>query len=202
MLDYYCGGLLLKLSSIFFAFSTGISADNLLSNFISYSDYTRNAMMVIDDDRPALYGRLTFEDMLWARVPRQLVPSKPKDFGTFYLAKLYYPEWFESDTGSPTFGIGVTYADFKEVTIIYLVMSYALIALLLKIFILRTKRYRHPCDFVMLLFFSGVALIPLGAGYLLPEHILMALGLSILLRLTLTSRTKDGRGDIESLHSV
>ncbi len=56
-----------------------------------YSDYTRNAMLVIDSHFPLQYGRLTVESQTFSRIPRFLMPSKPKNFGAFYLVDQFFP---------------------------------------------------------------------------------------------------------------
>lgn len=180
----------LCLTGLFYFLSTDpdMKGYTILPKLSSYADYSRNAMLVIDDDLPPLWGRLTFENEVYSRIPRKLFPDKPKDFGLFYLAKLYYPEWFEADTGSPAFGIGTNYADFKSVSLLYLVITSFVFSLLLKVFITRAALFKDPGDFIMLLFLSGIGLLPLGVGYLLPEHFFLAVVISIMLRLRLFGR--------------
>ena len=148
---------------------------DLLQGISSYSDYTRNAMLVIDSDMPLQLGKLTLENNIYAVVPRELFPEKPKNFGTFFLAERFYPEWFLADTGSPAFGIGVQYADFGPLSILYIVFWAVISGALLKIFVTRLRYYRNPADFVMVLFLAEVPLLSVGAGYLLIEHMLLAL---------------------------
>ena len=64
-----------------------------LETISSYSDYTQNAMLVIDSRMPAQDGRLTLEANTYALVPRALMPGKRKHFAIFYLAKKVYPPW-------------------------------------------------------------------------------------------------------------
>jgi len=161
----------------------GVDDIFLIEAISSYSDYTRNAMMVIDSDMSPLFGRLTLEDTVYSRIPRSIYPDKPKDFGNFYLAKEFYPEWFYLDTGSPSFGVGVQFADFGVFSIFYHLLWSVLLGILLKSFVTRLRTYKNPSDFIMVLFLSGITLIPLGAGYLLPEHFFIAFGLAKLLRL-------------------
>lgn len=167
-----------------------IEKEGFIRAISNYSDYTRNAIMVIDSDMDAQLGRLTIEDTIYSRVPRQVYPAKQKDFGGFYLAKEFYPEWFETDTGSPAFGIGVQYADFGAFSIYYILFWSALSGIFLKIFITRLQIHKYPSDFIMVLFFSGVSLIPLGAGYLLPEHLLLAFLIAFMLRFKLYRKEK------------
>lgn len=155
---------------------------NLLKKIALYSDYTRNALLVIDSNMSPEMGRLTMEEVLFSRVPREFYSDKPKNFGTFYLAEKFYPEWFAADTGSPAFGIGVQYADFGDFAIVYIVVGALLSGVLLKVFMTRLKSYHHPADFIMVLFFSGITLIPIGVGNLLPEHLLIAFAVALLLR--------------------
>jgi hypothetical protein len=72
-----------------------------------YSDYTRNAVLVIDTHFPLQYGRLTLEGQTIGRIPRFLMPNKPKDYGGIYLDEQFYPGSVDLDQGSPDFGIGV-----------------------------------------------------------------------------------------------
>jgi hypothetical protein len=144
-----------------------------------YSDYTRNAMLVIDSNIPRQYGRLTWESNTLSRVPRVLMPSKPKNFGAFYLDEEFYPEWFDGDTGSPAFGVGVQYADFGVLAIPYLAFFAALRGWLAHLFVNRLRLTRHPADFVLVAFLADVSLFPIGAGWLLPETIIVALVLRL-----------------------
>ncbi|MGC2047294.1 MAG: hypothetical protein WA635_01595, partial [Gallionella sp.] len=147
---------------------------DLLKGISAYSDYTRNAMLVIDSDMPLQLGRLTLENNIYAVVPRELFSEKPKNFGTFFLAEKFYPEWFLADTGSPAFGIGVQYADFGPFSILYIIYWAVISGALLKIFVTRLRYYRNPADFVMVLFLAEVPLLSVGAGYLLIEHMFLA----------------------------
>ncbi|PYX48738.1 MAG: hypothetical protein DMG79_11105 [Acidobacteria bacterium] len=144
-----------------------------------YADYTRNAMLVIDSDLPRQYGRLTWEGNVLALVPRALMPDKPKNFGTFYLAEQFYQEWFDADTGSPAFGVGVQYADFGFLAIIYLAFFAAFRGWLAHMFIRRLKVTRHPGDFLVVAFLADIPLFPIGTGWLLPETIVLAIVLRL-----------------------
>lgn len=164
---------------LFFSTLSDASFDNIILKISSYSDYTRNAMLVIDDTNLSpQYGKLTFEENIFSRIPRVLYPNKPKNFGTFWLAENYYPEWYDLDTGSPAFGIGVQYADFNVSAVFYIVICSMIVGILLKIFVVRLRSNKTPSDFIMLLFLTGVGLINIGTGYLLPEHFLLAFFIS------------------------
>ena len=140
-----------------------------------YSAYTRNAMLVIDSHVPLQYGRLTLEANVYSFIPRVLMPNKPKDFGPFYLAEEFYPAWFDADTGSPDFGIGVQYADFGLFAMVGLAIFAAFCGWLARIFVMRLTLAQHPSDFLVVAFFAGVSIIPLGSGgWLFPEIIILA----------------------------
>jgi len=174
MVVYACVGIIVLL---FFAatMSLGENAADALEAISGYSDYTRNAMLVIDSHYPVQFGRLTIESNTLGVVPRQLMPGKPKNFGSFALAEEFYPEWFDRDTGSPAFGVGVQYADFGALAILYLGLMAALKGWLARIFVNRLKVTKHPSDFFMVVFLADISLFPIGIGWLLPEALLVAL---------------------------
>jgi hypothetical protein len=142
-----------------------------------YSDYTRNAMLVIDSNLPLEYGRLTWESNVIALVPRVIMPNKPKDYGAFYLDAEFFPGSMDKDQGVPAFGIGVQYADFGWLAIVYLTLFAALRGWLARVFVDRLEQIRHPADFVMVAFLADIALFPIGVGWPFPETLLIALGL-------------------------
>lgn len=187
----YAGSFAVALSAMFYFFSAREEGEqlNLVYGMATYADYTRHTMMLIDDDPELTWGRLTAETAIYGRIPRVLYPAKPKDWGPFYLAKKYFPNWFEKESGSPSFGIlGVPYSDFGYLSIVYLALWSAITGILASLFVLRLQRYRSPPDFIMLLFFCNVVVIPSGSGYILPEHFVLALLLSVILSMKLTRR--------------
>jgi hypothetical protein len=148
----------------------------MLETISSYSDYTRNAMLVIDSSFPRQYGRLTLEMQTTARIPRALMPNKPKDFGAFRLADWFYPGAMDADAGAPDFGIGVQYADFGAFAIVYLALFAMLRGWLAQVFRRRLEQTGHPADFLLLTFFAGVSVFPVGGvGWMLPEALAAAL---------------------------
>lgn len=190
----YVKGIRIRLGK--FALITGISAtliiglfllttsyqyDNVLKLMVGYSDYNRNGMMVMDNQKEFYYGRLTFESNFFSRIPRAILPNKPKDYGMFKLASIYFPLWFDADTGSPAFGLGVQYADFGYFAIFYLSIWGLATGWLMKAFMNRLKTFKTPGDFIMVVFLAGIVLIPLGDGYLLPEHLIIAFLINVLL---------------------
>ncbi|MEW5995698.1 MAG: hypothetical protein AB1744_15065, partial [Candidatus Zixiibacteriota bacterium] len=180
--------LIIGIRSLFYVLSpvrgeTERTLEDSLKGLSAYSDYTRNAMMVIDDEPDRQYGRLTLEQTVYSRVPRILFPSKPKDWGPYWLAKKYYPFWFEKEIGHPSFGIiGVPYADFGYFAMPYLLGWFVITAILLKLFAVRLRHSRSPSDFIMLVFLSGIVVIPSGVGYTLPEHFVLAVVVALMLR--------------------
>ena len=131
-------------------------------------------MLVIDSHYPLQYGRLTIESNTLGVVPRQLMPGKPKNFGSFALAEEFYPKSFDGDTGSPAFGVGVQYADFGVLSILYLGLMAALKGWLARIFVNRLKLTKHPADFFVVVFLADISVFPVGVGWLLPEALLVA----------------------------
>jgi hypothetical protein len=154
--------------------SLGEDTADAVEAISKYSDYTRNAMLVIDSHYPLQFGRLTIESNTLGVVPRQLMPGKPKNFGTFALAEEFYPELFDEETGAPAFGVGVQYADFGSLAIVYLALCGLLRGWLARVFVNRLKVTHHPADFFMVAFLADVSLFPIGTGWLLPEALLVA----------------------------
>jgi hypothetical protein len=153
----------------------GDSTAEILETISQYSDYTRNAMLVMDSHFPLQYGRLTMEAQIIGRIPRVLMPNKPKDFGGLYLSDQFYPEAMDADIGAPDFGIGVQYADFGEFAIVYLAIFAILRGWLARVFVSRLSSTRHPADFFLVAFLAGLSLFPVGAvGWLLPEALIVA----------------------------
>jgi hypothetical protein len=149
-----------------------------------YSDYTRNAMLVIDSQFPLQYGRLTIEGHVYGRIPRLLMPDKPTNFGALYLDDQFFPESLDAEAGSPDFGIGVQYADFGFLAIVYLACFAMLRGWLARIFIRRLRGTQHPADFFMVAFLANVSLFPVGGvGWLLPEAFLVAVSIRFVSRI-------------------
>lgn len=156
--------------------SLGETPADILEGVSGYSDYTRNAMLVIDSHYPLQYGRLTMEGEIIGRIPRVLMPDKPKNFGGFRLADEFYPHAVDLDQGTPDFGIGIQYADFGVLAIVYLAVFAILRGWLGRIFAERLSRSRHPADFVVFAFLTSASIFPVGGiGWLLPETLLVAL---------------------------
>jgi hypothetical protein len=147
----------------------------VLEEVSQYSDYTRNAMLVIDSHFPLQYGRLAVESQVIGRIPRLLMPNKPKSFGGAYLDEQFYPESMDADAGAPDFGIGVQYADFGALAIVYLAAFAMLGGWLARVFLVRLRQSHHPADFLLFAFFAGVSIFPIGGvGWLLPEAVIGA----------------------------
>jgi hypothetical protein len=171
----FCIGMIV-LSLFALTMSLGSATDEALETISQYVDSTRNAMLVIDSHFPVQYGRLTFETNTIARIPRAFMPGKPKNFGPYYLDEYFFPDWFDADTGSPDFGIGVQYADFGVLAIVYLTLFALFRGWLTRIFVNRLRITQHPADFYLLAFLAGISLLPVAAVWALPEAVLIALG--------------------------
>ena len=198
----YSIGFAVGLGSLFYAFSGSMREGDLsvLTGMATYSNYNRNAMMVIEDYPEINCGRLTLETAIFSRVPRVLYPNKPDDWGSFGLAKKYYPVWFEKKTGSPSFGIlGVPFADFGHFAILYLIFWAVVTGVLLKIFVVRLREYRNPSDFIIVLCLANVGIMPTGVAYTLPEHFVLAFLLSLVLRLRLVRNRAVDMSDVPAI---
>jgi hypothetical protein len=171
----------------------GDGPEEMLQTISEYSDYTRNAMLVIDSHLPLRYGRIAWEANTLILVPRALMPTKPKNFGPFYLAEEFFPAWFDSDTGAPAFGIGVQYADFGSLAILYLTLFALLKGWLARVFVNRLKVTKHPADFFMIAFLAEIPLFPVGAGWFFPEALIVAFALRSLSRWGSSSTFKELR---------
>jgi oligosaccharide repeat unit polymerase len=155
------------LFGLFYVTSSQPQKIDLLVSIAGYSsEYTRNAMRVIDDDdlEPQL-GRLTFENSYYSFLPRQLFPEKRKDFGSLWLASRYYPGRFQEGRGAPAFGLGVLYADFGIFAILYYSLGEFLSGALLGILAYQLKRRPDAGSFFLFAIFMDVPLIPTGTGF-------------------------------------
>jgi hypothetical protein len=146
-----------------------------LETISEYSDYVRNAMMLIDSNFPRQYGRLTWESNVLGIVPRALVPTKPEDFGAFRLDAEFYPKAMELAQGAPAFGVGVQYADFGFLAIVYVAMFAGLTGWLARVFLKRLQLTHHPADFLVFAFIAGINIFPIGTGWLFPETLAVAM---------------------------
>ncbi len=162
---------------LFFLMAKGVEFNQIISLMVGYSDYARNAVMLVDSLKDFHYGGVFLEDNLYTRLPRLLFESKPKDFGAFGLAKQFFPDSFYLDQGVPSFGLGVFYADFWIFILPVLGIAGAWSGFFAKVFFSRVRVYKSPSDFVMLCFFCGIGFIPVGGGYLLFEHFFLAVAL-------------------------
>jgi hypothetical protein len=167
------GGFLLLLFAA--TMTLGDNPADALEAISRYSDYTQNATLLIDSHFPLQYGRLTLEAQTIGRIPRLLMPSKPKNFGGLYLADEFFPQAFDADAGAPDFGIGVQYADFGVFAIVYLAVFAILRGWLASVFVRRLSFSRHPADFFLVAFLAEISLFPVGGiGWLLPEALIVA----------------------------
>jgi oligosaccharide repeat unit polymerase len=193
-LTVYAGGVVIALL-ILFALTLNSrrvveweSLSELMITIAEYANYNQNVMLVIDSSQEPLWGRVTVENSVYTMLPRTLFPDKPKNFGSFQLDENFYPAWFYGGTGVPDFGIGVQYADFGALAVVYLALWAALTGCLLRVFVDRFRAGRLPGDFIMLLFLAGVEMFSVPPGYMLLQHYALALSLNLALRLHLDLR--------------
>lgn len=156
-------------------FSYTYAGGNPLENMAYYSDYTRNAVIIAHSDFDFMYGKLMMESEIYSRIPRALWASKPDDFGALYLAKVFFPDAFYRNQGAPAFGYGEYFADFGYLTPLWLVVSGIFKGILAKYFSIKTQQTKSAHYFIVFLFCIGVSIIPVSMGWLLPEHLIIAL---------------------------
>jgi hypothetical protein len=159
-----------------------------LQGIADYSDYTRNGLLLIDSDVGPLYGRLSIEQQIYSRVPRPLFPDKPNDYGVLYLAEHFYPDSFQRGAGSPAFGFGIELADFGVLALPILLLESFLGGMLLNMFMKSLRRHQSPGDFMLVLFATGMPVIPLPGAFLLPEMLILAIAANILHSMRLSPR--------------
>lgn len=170
------GGVSILMMGLFYlTFPEQLRAD-LLESIAGYSsEYTRNALLVIDDSELApQLGRLTLENNFYAFIPREIFPNKRKDFGSLWLANHYYPERFQDERGAPAFGLGLEYADFGIFAIIYRVTLQLLTGILARVLVNNLQVRPNPGDFALLLILLDVPLIPTGTGFPFPIYYIIA----------------------------
>ena len=169
-------GLLLFLGTMYL----GEGPQEMLESMSSYSDYTRNAMIVIDEHFPLQYGKLTLEANIYGLIPRAIMPTKPKNFGPMRLDDEFYPKQLDEDEGAPAFGVGIQYADFGVFAIVYIGLVAIFRGWLARVFVSRLQLTNHPADFFMVAFLADIPLFPTGVGWFLPEALVVALGIRYL----------------------
>ncbi len=146
----------------------------------SYSDYTRNAIKLLDNydyyfDNH-FYGRLLLEDNFISKIPRKFWKDKPRSFGSFRLARAIYPEKFAKNVGDPSFGLlGRVYADFGVFAIFYLGIAAAIKGFFLRWAVNGLRKTKSIFYFVLALYFADIPLVFVGVGSAFLEHILIAI---------------------------
>lgn len=145
-----------------------------LRGLSNYSSYTRNAMLVIDSGIGPLYGKLNLEDQIYPRIPRLIDPNKPRDYGDFYLAKIFFPTEYAENVGAPAFGDGLWFADFHVFALPILMILGFFAGAFLKMCAQSTRDTRTPGAFILMLFAAGMPLIPISGTFLLPETLVLA----------------------------
>jgi hypothetical protein len=171
-----CAVSTVAILSLFYVTEPASFREDLLESVVSYAaEYTRNAVLVIEDDTlEPQYGRLTLEGSYYGLIPRQFFPDKRKDFGPLWLASRYYPGRFQHEHGAPAFGLGLLYADFGVFAIFYYAVSELLSGMMLKMLAVRLEMRPDAGTFLLFLAFMDVALIPTGSGTSLVVYYLLA----------------------------
>jgi hypothetical protein len=144
-------------------------------------------MMVIDSGVGPLYGRLSLEQQVYSRIPRQIFPGKPNDFGVLYLAKHFFPEAFQQGSGAPAFSFGPELADFGVLTLPIVFVFYLIGGILLRFFMTGLQRYQDPGSFVLVLYLCGLSMIPVPSSFMLLETVVLGAFLNLLNAIQLRS---------------
>lgn len=160
----------------------------MLNAIAGYSDYNRNAALTVTDPVGPFYGRLALENIIYSRVPRFIFPNKPKNFGGFVLAEYYFPDSFDQNQGVPAFGAGLLIADFSYLSPLIAMVLGLLNGYLLAVCMNWLRRGGGIAAFIVMLYFVGVSLIPLGAAFLAIEHWILGIGMGKLIRVRLYRR--------------
>ncbi len=185
------GGIVLILFTLFsLTMSLGPGVGGIMRTLSAYSDFTRNAVLDVDSGMSPLWGRLTLENNTLSLVPRVIDPGKPRDYGSLFLSKIFFPERFEKNTGAPAFGVGVQYADFGVFALLYLAFFGAMRGALSNIFVRRLRKTKHPSDLIVVAFLSGVSFIPTGLGWYFPEILLISLCVGVVVSAVVRHRER------------
>lgn len=156
--------------------------DNIFVSVSEYSDYNRNGSLVVDSDTFGYYGGQLTTEMLWVpKIPRAMWPGKPKAFGEFRLAEQFFPQWFLLDQGSPSFGIGIYFADFGWLAFLFYPAIQFVIGIMLSMSLNRLITKPNAFYFTMAMYLSGNNLLSSGAGNYLIEHAAIGLILVVIL---------------------
>ena len=173
-----------------FAFTYRGEIGNIFVTIAGYSDYNRNAALVVQDGTFGGYGGQITAESLWIpKVPRAFWPEKPLMFGEFRLAAQYYPEWFALQTGSPSFGFGTYLADFGWFSFPIVAMIYLVSGYLLGIVLSGMSRTPNAFNFVMSCYLSGNNLLLIGTGMYLFEHAIVGWVIFFILSLVRSTAT-------------
>lgn len=167
---------------LFFMY-TFLGDASVIAKMMSYSDYTKNTMLVIKGSYPIQYGRLLLESEFYSRIPRIIFPEKPINFGYTRLVEFYYPDRFFDNKGLPAFDYGEYWADFGFLSIFVSSATSFIKGILLGVCHKILINKPEPYIFMVFVFLSGIGLIPTGAGWLLYEHIAIAIIIYLMMNL-------------------
>jgi hypothetical protein len=160
----------------------------MLYDFLNYSDYSRNFMLLLKYLKGFYFGQITLENNLFSLIPRMLFPDKPKIFGVFRLALEFYPSWTLGFTGAPSFGVfGGVFADFGWLSLLIIIFNATLSGFVIGILENTLEYRRNIIIFFYYITLVGVPLFTVGidAFSVLVVNFLMVYILSLLLRMTI-----------------
>lgn len=165
-------GLLAGVAVLYlFAFNYRGQINNIFVTIAGYSDYNRNAALVIQENAFGQYGGEIMVESLWIpKVPRAFWPQKPDVFGEFRLSSRFYPQWFALGTGAPSFGVGVYFAGFGWLAFPIVAFIYAISGYLLGRYLNKLILAPNVYYLVMSVYLSGNNLLSIGSGLYIIEH--------------------------------
>ena len=155
--------------------SQGTIERPLYDKIITYSDFSRNAMLIVDDEEISLsYGNLLIEDYYISRIPRALWAEKPKDFGLHVLCKDYFIDQFYMDRGCAASGlIGPLFKDFGYLTMIIVIFLGLIRGALMNTLWIKYSSTLSFHYLIPLAYFLHFKLISFGPNNLFLEHYLI-----------------------------
>lgn len=180
---------------------------NIVLTMAAFSDYNRNGSLVVEDKAFSSYnGQLSVEMAWMPKIPRSVWPEKPKSFGEFRLAEQYFPQWFALDQGSPSFGIGLYYADFGWLAFLVVPLVQFICGIWLGYCLNRMITTPGIFWFIMSIYLSGGSLLAAGSGNFILEHAIIGLAMAGLMTAVRNLQAGDSRSalpaSVPATHAV
>lgn len=162
------GGIMLIIIVIVYYLTSrylqGAKLDKILLGLCGYSDYVRNFSILVTNMKDGFFhGAITFQNNFYSIIPRIIWPNKPKIFGLFRLSYMFFPKNTLMFEGAPSFGVfGSIYADFGNLSIIIVAITYLFKGILLAIVEKSFLKNKNVITFCLFLNFMGIQLLNVG----------------------------------------